>query len=303
MDQSELIKSIKDIAASAEPDKISKLIGIINNKYFKNIIRSCAIIELGKIKDKNALEFLIARLKKEDEDLKEEIISAIGAIGDKSAYFNLKIILDDEKQSIDLRIAAALALFELGYHEETEEILKKLRAQLREKRKITKDIFISDNSKIIEAIRNLLKSSAPDRSLKLQNIIKNRYFNNYIRSSALKALREFKDSSNKDFLIGLLNDPNENLKEEIISVLAAFGDKSVYSILNKILVNTNEKMELRIAAALGLYELGFEKETEPILKKLREQIKSKQIKKAGEEALTSKKKKKLARRNRASSRR
>ncbi|HPP88939.1 MAG TPA: HEAT repeat domain-containing protein, partial [bacterium] len=137
----------------------------------------------------------------------------------------------------------------MGYHEETEEILKKLRAQLREKRKITKDIFISDNSKIIEAIRNLLKSSAPDRSLKLQNIIKNRYFNNYIRSSALKALREFKDSSNKDFLIGLLNDPNENLKEEIISVLAAFGDKSVYSILNKILVNTNEKMELRIAAA------------------------------------------------------
>ncbi len=74
MEQSQLIQTIKNIAASSDLNKFQKLQDVISNKYFNNIIRSAAIIELGKLKSNAALPFLLSKIKTVGEPLKEATV-------------------------------------------------------------------------------------------------------------------------------------------------------------------------------------------------------------------------------------
>ncbi|MBP7653537.1 HEAT repeat domain-containing protein [Candidatus Dependentiae bacterium] len=140
MEQSKVILAIKQIAASSDPEKIDKLQKIIKNRHYNDNIRAQCIIELGNLKSHISFRFLINQLKDPEETLKEEVVWSIGELKNPQAYNELKILLTDKDASADLRIATALALYNMGYKKEVETILNMLRNKYKRKKKPSKEI-------------------------------------------------------------------------------------------------------------------------------------------------------------------
>ncbi|HPP88354.1 MAG TPA: HEAT repeat domain-containing protein, partial [bacterium] len=267
----EFIKIIRQIAANPKDAHSSeKLETIIKNKFLNNYIRSEAIIQLGKMKSVRSIDFLIERLKDKNEPLKEQVIWALAAIGNVKVYKELNNILMDNAERIEWRIAAALGLYELGFKKETEEILKNLREKLKEYRTLNKteldNIF---QSRAIEMIKKLAKSKDMNKIEKLQNIIANKHFNDNIRTQAIIELGNLKSFASVKILVNFLKNPTETLKEQIIWALGMIGGEIAIEQLKEILYDNQISIDLRISAALALYNAGEKNTAEPILKQLR----------------------------------
>ncbi|HPN31963.1 MAG TPA: HEAT repeat domain-containing protein [bacterium] len=152
IEQSKVILAIKQIAGSSAPDKIDKLQKIIKNPHYNDNIRTQCIIELGNLKSQISLRFLLNQLKEEKETLKEQAVWAIGEINNPQAYNELKNILLDKEATADLRIATALALYNMGYKKEVEPVLNMLKNKYKRKKKNAK---IKDENAIVE-VENLI---------------------------------------------------------------------------------------------------------------------------------------------------
>ncbi|MHC5070768.1 MAG: HEAT repeat domain-containing protein [Planctomycetota bacterium] len=84
---------------------------------------------LGSVGARQALPHLLLMLRSPQAELRATAAGALGPLGDKSAIATLQAILDDEKETMDVRVAAA---FSLAIFEQEQPALDYLRARRRQ---------------------------------------------------------------------------------------------------------------------------------------------------------------------------
>ena len=225
-----LLKLIEDENAKIREKAVRILGNIGNGKIIPyllkklidpyHFVRGYAAEALGKIRDIIAAKYLIQCLKTEITSfVKTNIIWALGNIGDNSHLNILIDFLRDEKEVLEVRSEAALALAKIGGEKAFETLLNTLNS-------------VDWN-----------KYSGQSKSFK---------------KFLIMALANFKDNQLTEIYIRLLKDELQNQKYQIdsevittiIKSLGIIGDKKAIEILLKTLDDTDEKFRVESAKAL-----------------------------------------------------
>lgn len=122
--------------------------------------------------------------------------------------------------------------------------------------------------KIVEH-KNPLKNKSP---YVLQKIVANLDASEKERSDALFAMGKIKCQQSIEFLINQISIASEPLKEQIIWTIGEIGGRIAYDFLKRILLEPQQSMELRLAAAMSLYSMGHKTEVAPILLKIQNKL-------------------------------
>ncbi|MEL7609457.1 MAG: HEAT repeat domain-containing protein [Bacillota bacterium] len=212
-------------AASAEyAEKVEKLLADLQSGD-KNKI-SVAVIELGKLKEKQAVEPLIELLSLDDFYVRGYIIDALGQIKDERAIEPLSVFLEGGR----FCRAAAKAIGTIGGE----------KAVL-----VLTDAFQGDDYDYLSGIaEGLAATGSPQAEQLLIDALNDKGNHEYLRRSVAEALGAFKDETAVKALIAIFTDykvtgntaetASSALKGSVSSALKAIGAGAVQPLLDKL---------------------------------------------------------------------
>ncbi|MHC4077465.1 MAG: HEAT repeat domain-containing protein [Planctomycetota bacterium] len=114
----EIVRDLGRVAGPLGPKILPLLADPLSQTY--------AAQALGSVGERQALPHLLLMLRSPQAELRATAAGALGPLGDKSAIATLQAILDDEKETMDVRVAAA---FSLAIFEQEQPALDFLRAR------------------------------------------------------------------------------------------------------------------------------------------------------------------------------
>lgn len=223
----------------------------ISTQYNDRSMRSYKIIiQLGRIKDKRAVNILINLLNDKDFLINIASIGALGEIGDSSAVEPLIVLLDSTKQSNDIN-KTNLIITALGKIGDKRAI-----------KYIINSFNLLNEKKVIDFLKKMDTSAVSHLIIELKNNSMN------IRKGAIKALGEIGDLRAVEPLIALLK-YQDNQKEiidlfekfEIVNALTKIGKQGIPQLVNAIKKN-DENIRKGVVEVLGRLK---DKSTSPSL--------------------------------------
>jgi len=228
--------------------RVEPLIKALKDK--DSIVRSDAVIALGKIGDKRVVEPLIKALRDKGWDVRHDAATALGKIGDYAVEPLIKA-LEDENGNV--RECAAEALGDIGDKRAVEPLIKTLG---------------DDESYICKVAVESLGWIGDKRAVEPPLIKALGDKDEYVRNCAAEALGKIGDKRAVEPLIKALGDEDEGVRWSAAIALGKIGDKRAIKPLIKALqpvtVNGLSKQlsysdrRVREAAKEALKKLGHE---------------------------------------------
>ena len=221
---------------SSKEDKEDKFVENILTAGDTKLINTLPA-QLAKVRIAKSVALLLQlseKQKKKDTD----VLCKLAQLGDSSALLDLRKLLSDEDESMQL--AAAKALGKLGDTSSAPELVKLL---------ANVDRYQWDD--IAEALGKL-----GDRSIVSELVKLLAHTDKYVRMSAAKLLGNLgdDDSSTVPELVKLLGDKSENVRQSVARVLGNLGDSSAMPGLVNLLAD--EDADVRQSAAYSIGMLG-----------------------------------------------
>ncbi len=188
---------------------------------------------LGELRDRAAVPSLIAALDKGDEFFQAHVAEALGRIGDPRAVEPLMAVLRAGGFCDRSAMAAGTALARIG-----KPAIGPLIAELKnEKTQIATSISLQEIGE--PAVEPLLEAF--------------RKGNANVRCIAGIALAKIKDPAAVQGLIGMLNDGDRQLREDVLMHIGDAQDPCVIMPLLRVVENAEEDVNIRNAALIGLW--------------------------------------------------
>jgi HEAT repeat protein len=130
--------AFKALGNLGEKDVVPELIEIFQDDNFpyKNLYYEVAFIALGKLRDNRAVDFLLEMLDSNSRHI-QEIIRALGEIGDEKAVPSLIAIVNNENMNEYTRQQAIESLGEIGGLEATNALIETIHTDKEENRGLT----------------------------------------------------------------------------------------------------------------------------------------------------------------------
>ena len=221
------------------------MIALLNNPATDSgVVRWLASI-LGRERDDQAVEPLIARLDDSDEWVRRAIAEALGEIGDARAVEPLIARLDDSDEWV--RRAIAEALGKMGGVQAVELLLARLDdsgAQVRQS--VAWALGKIGDAQAVEPLIARLDDS--DES---------------VRRAIAEALGKIGDAQAVEPLIARLDDSDKRVRTAVAEALGKIGDAQAVEPLIARLDNSDERVRTAVAEALG--EIGDVQAVEPLI--------------------------------------
>jgi len=265
-----LLKLLDDESSKIRERSI-KTLGKIGNSeilpyFLKKLIdpdeyvRVYAADAIGKFRDIKAVKYLILCLKKPERSLVviQNIIWALGNIGDNSQLDLLIKWLKIDKESTDIRSEIALALSKIGGEKAFNALLEILNTEDWDKylgnafKAFKKNIIISlanfKNEKLTDSFINMLERE-------MQNSRKSG-IDFEIITSLIESLGQIGDNKITEILMKTLYDVNEKIRLASVKSLVKLNDNNVNEKLISILVDDAEKTPIKRKIISSLNELN-----------------------------------------------
>ena len=122
-----------EVHALATNKDVEGLIGVLKHNKNKHVVKR-AIFALGEIKDKKAVEPLIeVGLKSGLITIRSAVIRALGDIGSNEAVKPLTMLMNDEKEELNVREEITGVLGKIATEEAIHSLIAALDSELREK--------------------------------------------------------------------------------------------------------------------------------------------------------------------------
>ncbi|MGD2091022.1 MAG: HEAT repeat domain-containing protein [Candidatus Aminicenantes bacterium] len=240
-------KEISEILAKINKpglDAVEPLLSLLMKERDENV-RKNIVVALGKMKDSQAVEPLITLLKGDkSRRVRESSIKALGEIKDPRAVKPLLEALQDRNFSI--RSSAGKAFTKIG-----DQALQPLIAALKDKNPEVREIAIVTlgdlrDSRAVEPLITKLKDGNPK-----------------VRKTSAETLGKLKDPRTIDHLIAALLDDNSDVREYAAIALGEIGDSRAVERLIAALHDIDISVRESVATALG--KIGDSRAVKPLI--------------------------------------
>ena len=251
-------KAAMNVALGEMKDKgaVEPIIALLKDKDMR--VRKAAVEVLGEINDKRAVEPFIALLKNKRSNVRVEAADALGEMKDKRAVKPLIALLkykDWDYRDWDIQIAAMNALGKIGDPRSVEPLV----AVAKAKGKDSMDRKI--RSIAVRALGEIKDKRAVEPLIALLK-------DKDMRRVAVRALGEIKDKRAVEPLIKLLDEDDAPFVSE---VLANIGEPAIKALTEAL---TDKRWSVRSRSAYALGKIGNEQAVGPLIALLKDSNKS-----------------------------
>jgi HEAT repeat protein len=217
-----------------DPSSLDPLIEIL--KTGSNDIQEMAIGLLGEIGGTRAVDPIIEALQSKNRNLQVEAVKALGNLGDARVVEPLITALKSENR--DLQQKAVEALGKIGDVRAVEPLIAAFS-------------YMYDNNYPCNALAKIGKPAVEP----LLGALSNK--RSSIRFSAIYALRKIKDRLTVLPIIGMLKDPDVDVRECAANTLGVIGDSQAILALVETLMEDN-RWQVQMSAGEALKDLGWQ---------------------------------------------
>ncbi len=127
-----IINRIRDAVKNNDKEFIGSKLGMFfDDSQYSSRIKCEAVIAVGSLKIDKYLKEILDTLESEDPMLREKAVWAVGELKELRAYGKICAILKNPAETVDVKMAAALTIKQLGKEDEVKELLDAFKKSLR----------------------------------------------------------------------------------------------------------------------------------------------------------------------------
>ena len=130
-----LINRMQAAISNKETEFLKKLPIFLTDKKYSSSVRCQAAITIGVMKNEESAQYLLREIDDPDPMVREKIVWAIGELKIQRAFGKLKSILMSKEETIDVKMAAVLAISAIGLENEVKDLLDQVKAAIKDQRK------------------------------------------------------------------------------------------------------------------------------------------------------------------------
>lgn len=256
------VAAMMALGEMGERAAVEPILGILTRDY--PLAKASAAIALGKIGDERAVESLKKEMKDGDSEyVKSSSAIALGRIGEESSVPPLIDRLRDQK--VRVRSSAALALAEIGNEAAVGPLIEVLKSGKgsEEQKKNSLNANADVRKSAVLALGEIGSTEATET---LVSILTDKEEALEIRTSAASALGNIEDPRAVEALKKVFDDKNADLNVRNAAFLALSKTKDQETA--GVLVGKLEDKEFRVSARKALIEMG-ETAVDPLIENLK----------------------------------
>ncbi|WP_292387719.1 HEAT repeat domain-containing protein [Methanosarcina sp. UBA5] len=259
--------ALSDFGPEEPGSETEKLLEALKSN--KGSIRVAAMMALGEMREKAAVDPIIGILTRDYPSAKAGATIALGKIGDERAVEVLRKEMKDGDDEY-VRGGSAIALGRIGDESSVPYLIDRLRDQ-RIKVRSSAALAIGEigNEAAVKPLIEILETGKDSAGQKKNSMNANAD----VRKSAVLALGEIGSTNATETLIGIMTDKEEELdvRTAAASALGNIEDPKAIEALKKVLDDKNTEVNIRNAAFLALSKIKDQETARMLVGKLGDQ--------------------------------